>query len=355
MKKYIALILVVIIMVGIALAASHRPKEKVIKIGIVAPLTGGAAVFGNSLVKGVEMALEDLEGAKYKYELVIEDDATNPANSASAANKLIVIDKVTAIISVTSGTGAAVAPITATNKVLHICVACADKKTAFGDYSYISSVLPEDEAARWIKEAVACNPKTIGILTMNHPGVNAIADEIKRQAEANGVKVIYEERFEGSNRDFKTIVAKAKAANADMYYVQTLPPALDIIGKDIKDLRLKNVAGGAGTFTIGAELSLFEGKWYTEATMSDQGFKNRFAEKYPETRFNIRTAPFGYDVFNIIVEGIESEEGLVAYMKGLGKYNGVVGNLSKDPENNYLKAIPGIWKIEDGQTLLIKE
>ncbi len=355
MKKLIIISVAALVVASVVAFRFKDAQPSVVKIGIVAPLTGGASVFGNSLVKGVEMALRDLEGSKYNYELVIEDDATNIAQSASAANKLASIDKVSVIISVTAGTGSAVAPIADANKIVHVCVACADKKIAFGDYSYISSVLPEDEAKRWFEEAMLASPQTIGLLTMNHPGVNAITDEVKRQAKEKGVRIVFEERFDGTNRDFKTIVLKAKEANADIYYLQTLPPALDIIGKDINDLGLRNVAGGAGTFTIGANLRLFEGNWYTEAMVTDGEFQNRFASLHPETRFNIRTAPFGYDIFNIVVLGIESDGGLVSYLKNLGGYSGIVGNLSKDADHNYIKAIPGIWKIENGQALPIKK
>jgi len=101
-------------------------------------------------------------------------------------------------------------------------------------------------------------------------------------------------------------------------------------------------------------LRQFNGKWYTEAVINDISFKDKFINRYPETRFNIRTAPFGYDMFNIIVAGTQDEGGLLNYIGGLGKYSGVVGNMSKDANNNYIKAIPGVWNIVDGKAILVK-
>jgi len=263
-KGLFVVILIILISLIYFVTTSVNNSDNKIKIGIVAPLTGGASVFGNSMVKGVEMAFEDLPvELKNKYQIIIEDDATNPAKSASAANKLISVDKVDVILTVTAGTGSAVAPITDKNKVVHICVACADKKIAFGKYNFINSVLPEDEAKVWVEEVLKQNVSSIGLITMNHPGVNAIATEIKNEAIKNNIIVdnSADFKFNADERDLRTIVLKASESKVDLFYFQSLPPALDILGREMNNFHLKNIAGGAGTFTIGSDLSIFNGKW----------------------------------------------------------------------------------------------
>ena len=349
----IVIVLVIIALVSISLKGNPIQGKKIIKIGVIAPLTGPASAFGQPLVKALELAKKDIPvDSKFSYELVVEDDATNPAKSASAAQKHIQVDKVQAIISVTSGTGNAVMPIVTTAKIPQICVACADKKIGVGDYSYISSIQTQDEGKVFIDYAVKTGVKKLGMLNQIHPGINAVADGIKAEAVKQGVQIVYEERFDGANRDFRTIAAKAKAANADVYYIQSLPPALDILGQELYSIGVKNLAAGSGAFTISANPGFYEGNWYSES-LADASFTERFQKDFPETRFNIRTAPYGYDAFMIFVKGFEKGGDIAEYLKSLTAYTGMVGTQNKVSGTNYFSSIPGIYKIENGKPKLI--
>jgi len=355
--KIIIGIIVAVVIVGLIVSYSSNKKsvseKQTIKIGVIAPVTGPASAFGQPLVKALELALKDVpKDSKYNYEIVIEDDATNPAKSASAAQKLIQIDKVQAIISATSGTGNAIMPIITTAKIPQICVACADRKIAVGAYSYTSSIQPEDEGKVYIDYAVKTGVKTLGMLNQIHPGINAVADGIKGAALKQGVQIVYEERFDGNNRDFKTIAAKAAAAKADVYYIQALPPSLDILGKELYGLGVKNLAAGSGAFTISANPAFYEGNWYSES-LSDASFTDRFQKAYPDVRFNVRTAPYGYDAFMMLVKGFEKGGDMGTYLSGLTEYKGLVGRQYKNSGTNYFASLPGIYKIQDGKPTLV--
>ncbi|MGH7375263.1 MAG: ABC transporter substrate-binding protein, partial [Candidatus Rokuibacteriota bacterium] len=62
--------------------ATAQPK-KPIKIGFLAPLTGGAAQIGRDTVNGFEMYLEEAgqQIAGRKVELIVEDTAGNPGTA----------------------------------------------------------------------------------------------------------------------------------------------------------------------------------------------------------------------------------------------------------------------------------
>ena len=67
----------------------------VIKIGSVAPLTGGIAHLGKDNENGVRMAIDEanaagvtIGGKKVKFELMAEDDAADPKQGTAAAQKL---------------------------------------------------------------------------------------------------------------------------------------------------------------------------------------------------------------------------------------------------------------------------
>ena len=67
--------------------------QKVLKIGVVGPESGGAAQLGQGQRKAVQMAVEEINAKKlagdWKLEVFFEDDEGNPTKSASATNKLI--------------------------------------------------------------------------------------------------------------------------------------------------------------------------------------------------------------------------------------------------------------------------
>lgn len=346
----IVAIVVVIIVVWSVQGKSISEKET-IKIGIVGPLTGGASVYGTNLAKGAEFALKNIKDTKYNYELVIEDDGTNPAQSASAAQKLINVDKVSAILTVTSGTGNAVKPIATSAKIPHICL-CSDTRVGDNQYNFTNILLADDEAKKWLEEAVSRKVKTVAIISQNQPGYNLLIDNIKSNATTSGITIVYEERTDPTVKDFKTSIAKARATKPDLFLVGFFPPQLDIIGQEMKTLGITNISGMA-TFSIGANPSLFNDRWYSDASLSNPAFESEFIKEFPETRFNVRVAPYAFDSLNLLVNAFESGSAL-DYLLNVTSYPGKAGNLTKAKGTSSFRAPIGIWEIKDGKPVQVK-
>ncbi|MEG0541008.1 MAG: ABC transporter substrate-binding protein, partial [Angelakisella sp.] len=110
MKKIVALSLSLLMLLSVAGCAKEAPKategdsasSDAIVVGVVAPLSGGAAMVGDTLVKGVDLAVKEINAAGgingRPIKIVKEDDEQNPAKSVSAMNKLVHSDKVSAVI-----------------------------------------------------------------------------------------------------------------------------------------------------------------------------------------------------------------------------------------------------------------
>ena len=68
-------------------------KEKVFKIGVVGPESGGAAQLGQGQHRAIQMAIDEVNDKKlagnWKLEVAFEDDEGNPTKSANATNKLL--------------------------------------------------------------------------------------------------------------------------------------------------------------------------------------------------------------------------------------------------------------------------
>jgi ABC-type branched-subunit amino acid transport system substrate-binding protein len=358
MKKIIWGVIVIIIIILAIWAGRTTPEYKAsllapqtIKIGIIGPMTGGASVYGTNLAKGAQLALDSMGKTKNTYQLVFEDDGTNPAQAASAAQKLVNVEKVQAILTVTSGTGNAVKPIAANAKIPQICL-CSDTRVADGAYNFTNILMADDETGTWLKEAKARGVKTIAVLGQNQPGFNLLLQALRDQATSSGITIVYDERIEPSIKDFKTSIAKARAAKPDLFLIGFFPPQLDIIGQELRALGVTNIAGVA-TFSIGADPSLFNGRWYSDASLSSPAFADEFTKAFPDTRFNVRVAPYAFDSFNLLVNGFESGS-VLDYLLNTTSYAGKAGNLTKLKAASSFRAPIGIWEIKDGKPVQVK-
>ncbi|MEA2715301.1 MAG: branched-chain amino acid transport system substrate-binding protein [Candidatus Parcubacteria bacterium] len=347
-RPILGVIIAILIIVVVAVSANRPADEKIIKIGLIAPLSGPGEVFGKSVANAIALAEDDLKDTKYKYELLIEDDGTNPAQSASAAHKLIVVEKVQALISMTSGTGNAVKPIATANKVPNICV-CSDISVADGAYNFTNLILPDDEARGWLVEAQKRGIKSIAILHQNQQGINAIVASIEELAPVYGITVTFNQQFDPTVRDFKTVIAQAAVTKPDLYYVVSFPPSLDIIGQQLSDFGITNISASA-TFGISAKPELFEGKWYNDANVADLAFRTRFEDRFPGIRFNVRSAPFGYDSFMMLVNGFEKGGNINQYLSSLTSFDGKAGKITKSNGSRSFHSEPALWIIKDGKS-----
>jgi len=87
-------------------AAPAAAAEKTLEIGVLGPLSGGAASYGVELLRGAEMRSDEINkagglkvgGDVYKIKLIAYDHKASAADAATAANKLVFQDKVKYII-----------------------------------------------------------------------------------------------------------------------------------------------------------------------------------------------------------------------------------------------------------------
>src|SRR5579859_8011134 len=87
-----------------AAAASNASADQVVKIGHVAPLTGGIAHLGKDNENGARLAVEEINakgltvgGQKITLQLDAQDDAADPRTATQVAQKLV-DDKVVAVV-----------------------------------------------------------------------------------------------------------------------------------------------------------------------------------------------------------------------------------------------------------------
>jgi ABC-type branched-subunit amino acid transport system substrate-binding protein len=349
-----AVIALVLALTGFAATSRDTwvpPAEGVVKIGVIVPTEGPYAMLGNSFVKAVEMAKDDLRSTKYRYELVVRDSGPDPAKARDVIERVVNVDKVDAIVGGVSLIGQVTKPYATAARIPHLCV-CTVSSIGDGAYNFTNIPSPEAEAALWVQEAQRRGITRVALLTQDYPSINNHVKALKLEAARAGLAIAEEQRFDGSATDFRSMIARAEQAHPDVHYVEALEPALDLLGQQLADASIHHVSAVVA-LSLSERPELFEGAWYTDSNLQDISFKLRFEKKYPRTRFATHMMPYAYDSVNMIVQAFERGQNPAVYLRNLRTYDGTAGTLTKPPGSGNFASVPAVWVIADGNPLLL--
>ena len=327
------------------------PRDGVVKIGVVVPTEGPYAILGTSFVKAVEMARDDLKNTRYRYELVIRDSGPDPAKAAAVIRRVIQEDRVSAIVGGVSLIGQVTKPMAAAARIPHTCV-CTVSSIGDGNYNFTNIPSPEAEAIRWVQEAKKRGIGRIAIVAQDYPSINNHVKALKAEVAREGLQITYDRRFGESVMEFGDIIAQARAASPDVYYVEALHPNLERLGRQLADAKIRNISSVVAP-SLSTQPDLFEGVWYTDSDLRDPGFRKRFEDKYPGIQFATHMMPYAYDSFNMIVAAFERAENPAVYIRNLRTYQGTADELVKAPGSGNFQSKPTVWMIRNGKPALL--
>jgi branched-chain amino acid transport system substrate-binding protein len=254
-------IIVLVAVMALGLAAPAAAAEKTLEIGVLGPLSGGAASYGVELVRAAEIRTDEINkagglkvgGDLYKIKLVTYDHKASAADAATAANKLIFQDKVKYIIGNAVGaTCNAVQTVSEPQKVLFAFV-CWGTNNLGPDKPYsFRSMLSQWEVAepfyRWVKDKHPAIKK-IAIISPNDTSGLDTNTAVVKAVKSLGLELVAEETYERGTKDFYPILNKMLAKKPDLLDVAAAPPGeAGLILKQAHELGFKGAKGWtAGT------------------------------------------------------------------------------------------------------------
>ncbi|MDP1694703.1 MAG: ABC transporter substrate-binding protein [Candidatus Woesearchaeota archaeon] len=316
-KSWVIGIIILIAVIAVIVGLNKNARQEVstgeaIKIGFLGPLTGDAASIGTNAQKGVELAVKEINEAGgingRKIEVTYEDGKCNAKDAATAGNKLINLDKVTAIVGgLCSSETMAIAPVAEQQKVIVFSYcSSAPTITTAGDYifrDYASDAYEGFYAAGIAKEKL--NAKNVAILYCLSDWCVGIKDVFKKTFTDAGGSVVIEEGYEQSTNDLKTQLTKVKQANPDMLYFVGYTEASIIGINQMKEL-------GVDVPTLGAN-AWDDAKIWAETGAAGEGkmwavintpLTNAFKEKMRSVSVGEVTlcTPQAYDATRILAD-----------------------------------------------------
>lgn len=232
-----------------------------IKVGVLLPLTGSQAKFGEIEKRSYEMATEEINAKGgvngKKIELLFEDDTGKPDVGRSGVEKLISREKVPVITGgYSSSVTAAAAPVAQQFKVPFVISTGSADDITEKNYDYIFRINPPaseyPNAVKSFIQGVAKDVKTVALLYENSAFGQSSSKSFEEDAKELGLKILVKEGYQAGAIDFKPILTKVKAANPDMVYMVSYVMDASLLMRQSKELRINPklfVGGGAG-FTL---------------------------------------------------------------------------------------------------------
>jgi branched-chain amino acid transport system substrate-binding protein len=220
MKRIAILVLALFLL---PLAAGQVMAAETIKIGLLAPLTGFAAADGLSVANSVKLAVDQVNergGLLGKQvELIIEDDAAQAKEAVALARKLVQKDGVVAVVGGSySMPSRAVAPLFQQFKIPFVAgYAVHPDVTTAGDYCFRNGFLGTVEGRGAGVVAVdMLEAKTVGLLTMDNDFGRTLAEGFKDYVTSKGAKIVYEQIYPLSEKDYSSYLTSINEANPDV-------------------------------------------------------------------------------------------------------------------------------------------
>jgi len=320
-------ILVSLSLVLAGCAAPGASTSETIKIGLQAPLTGDFAAEGQWAQQSVEVAAELLNkkgGVLGKQiEIVVVDDASNPKDSALAAQKVIAQGLQEVIASYGSSVTAPAADLYDANKVVSVGYGCTAVRLTMEKqrpYFFRTAGRDDTQSEFFVKFATeTLGAKRIAIMHDNQDYGKGVADDAMKfmqpKIDAGEVEIVYFDAITPGESDYSTVVSQIKSLNPDVWFYTAYYSEAALLLKQARDAGVTSIFVGnnsvptpefekiAGVAAIKDSIHLNEPMPQFLAYPESKEFLDAYQAKYNELPGSI-WAVYAADALNAIVAAI---------------------------------------------------
>ncbi|HWS29425.1 MAG TPA: ABC transporter substrate-binding protein [Clostridia bacterium] len=294
-----------------------------ILIGVYGPLSGNSAMVGATLVDGVKLAAKQINEAGgingRPVELVVEDDAQDPATAVSAVNKLIYSDNVVGVIgTVNSSCTLASMEVSRDAGIPHITpISSGAAITNLGN-PWIARVQASDllQAGAIVKYAVEdLGAKRVACLYQSDDYGTGAMEVIVDELAKYGMELVANEAFDANAADVTPQLLNVQKADCDALIMWTMYQQGALIAKQARQMGIDvQLLGGGGLtnaklYELGGESvvgvinsqTFFADK--TQATPAAAAFIDAFEAEYGKLPDSNNA--MSYDSMMIMAEGLK--------------------------------------------------
>jgi branched-chain amino acid transport system substrate-binding protein len=354
-----------------AAAPAAAPAE-IIKIGHVAPLTGGIAHLGKDNENGAKMAADEINAAgglkigdkTYKLEIVAEDDKADPKEGTLAAQKIVDSGAIAVVGHLNSGTTIPASKIYADANMAQISPSATNPKYTEQGFKTAFRVVANDNQQGAVLAnfaATEMKAKTVAIIDDRTAYGQGLADVFEKVAKEKGLKVTTREFTNDKATDFNAILTKVRAGKPDLIMYGGMDATAGPMAKQIKQLGIKapllagdgvcspefiKLAGDAADI-----LSCSMAGEAVEKLAKGEEFKAKYKQKFG-TDVQVYS-PYSYDAVYIIADAIKRagkvDRAAVAAAVPATNLTGLTGQIAFDEKGDIKGGAISMFAVKEGK------
>ncbi|NLW44509.1 MAG: ABC transporter substrate-binding protein [Syntrophomonadaceae bacterium] len=378
--KQVALLLSLLLLLGLAVGCGGGSQttggsdEDVVKVGFLGALTGDVACYGIPGLKGLELAVEEINAnggiLGKKVVIVKEDNAGDKTEAASIVKKFISKDKVNAIIGdPCTGITIVAARIAQDHEMVLISPgACGEGAIDAGDYCFRNTLLDKMACPAVTKYLIDKGYKNFALVTaINDEYSVGLSNYFRAALKEYGGNIVIEESIQRGDTNFAAQVTKIKPTNPDIIIFTGYYQEAALFMKEVRKQGMDQIFV-AGDGCLGEELYKLGGD-AVEGGIVYCGFspeQNRpevkefldaYAKKYNGELADMFAAQY-YDAMYIVAQAMEragSTDPKVykAEMANTKDFPGVSGITTFGPDREPIKNPVFLLQVKDNSFKLL--
>lgn len=358
-------------------------QEKELVIGVHASLSGAGAALGEAMVRGAEIAADDVNdggglevaGERYKIRLVTYDDHSNVQNAVTLIDRMIYQDELRFIVGpMSSAAVAATVGVTNDNEVINIPMGFTPKalspSTTFTFRPVVTTTEFSDMQVKWTVEKLGF--KRIGALLPNDETGQQVGAANMKAYEAAGAEYVLEV-FDRDRIDFVPLLTQLLPSIDALDLGGNTPATAGNILKAARDLGYTGPVTVTGGDVVAALISSAgvagaEGVYVhmpTDLTLPDTAvFVDNYRAKYGDTAALNGFSPNFYAALQMLFASIqktgniEDTTAIAQAMGSLADFPTVLGPVNWTGQETYginhqLAPPVYIGQVKDGQVVRV--
>ena len=357
-----------------AVAGFALAQETVVKIGSVAPLSGGQAHLGKDNDNGVRMAIDDLNakgvtigGKKIKFEVQSEDDAADPKQGTAAAQKLCDAKVAGVVGHLNSGTTIPASKIYHDCGIPHVTGSATNPDLTKPKYDTTYRIIASDNALGAGLATYAADKlhlKKVAVIDDRTAYGQGVAAVFSAVAKKKGMKIVDQQYTNDKATDFMAILTSIKATKPDAIFYGGMDAQGGPMLRQMEQLGLTKVKFFGGDGICSAELPKLAGNSANVGNVvcaeggsslakmpGGEAWKKRYDEKYPG-QFQIYS-PYTYDATMLLVDAMKRANSTdpKKYIPELKKshYKGVTATIAFEPNGELKNPAISLYTYKDGK------
>ncbi len=177
----------------LAFAACQKTAQDQIRIGAILPLSGAGAGIGSALKSGLELGVREINARGgvngRQLSIIYEDTQSEPRNSVAAFKKLVELEGLKIIFTITSSSGMVLKPLAERGGVLLFADVSHPEMTRDTQYVLRHSNIVDSDAAVMAEALLKNNHRRVGVLFQNDDWGMAYAAALKSALAEHGVEM----------------------------------------------------------------------------------------------------------------------------------------------------------------------